>query len=100
MNTAYNMLKDYIPVHNALKTRIDGEFMIVSNRSNEIYYLNEMAKYMWSFLDGNTNIEGLCNEILSEYDVERSSLECDIVNFIRDLQWKELIRIKTGGTIS
>ena len=55
---------------------------------------------MWEILDGTVSIEGLCSKILSEYDVDRKSLEYDIVSFIRDLQWKKLIRIKTGGILS
>ncbi len=94
MNTAYKILKSYIPVRNALKTREDGVFLVVSSSNNEIYYLNSMAKDMWSMLDGITSIEGLCVRILGEYDVERSILERDIVEFIRDLQWKKLICIR------
>ena len=57
MNTAYKFLKSYIPVRNALKTREDGNFLVASSRTNEIYYLNGMAKDMWSMLDGITSIE-------------------------------------------
>ena len=100
MNIAYNFLKDYIPIHSAIKTREDGDFLVALSRSNDIYYLNGTAREMWNLLDGNTSIESLCAKIMCEYDVDRKSLEGDIVNFIRDLQWKKLIRIKTGGNLS
>ena len=97
MNTAYNLMKNFIPVRNALKTREDGNFLIASNRNNEIYYFNGVAKEIWNNLDGMTSIEGLCGKILSEYRVESSILERDIVNLIRDMQWKKLILMKSGG---
>ena len=100
MNTAYIFLKGYIPVRNAVKTRNDGEFLIASNRNSEIYYLNGTAREMWNILDGNMTVEGLCAEILSEYEVGRETLECDIVSFIRDMQWKKLIRLKKGAVSS
>lgn len=100
MNTAYNFLKDYIPIRNAVKTREDGEFLVALNNSSEIYYLNGMARDIWELIDGTLNIGGLCSKILDEYNVGREVLEDDIVNFIRDLQWKKLIRIKTGGKLS
>ena len=100
MNTAYNFLRDYIPLRNAVKTREEGDFLVALNRSNEIYYLNGMAREMWGLLDGTTSIEGLCAKIMSEYEIDRERIEPDIVNFIRDLQWKKLIRIKTGGNLS
>ena len=98
MNTAYQFLKSYIPVRNALKTREDGDFLVASSSTNEIYYFNGMAKDMWSMLDGITSIEELCVRILGEYNVERSILERDIVEFIRNLQWKKLIRIRRQPT--
>lgn len=100
MNTAYNFLKEYIPLHSSVKTREDGDFLVAINRSNEIFYFNGMAREMWEFFYGTNSIEGLCAKIMSEYEVDRGSLESDIVNFIRDLQWKKLIRIKTGGNLS
>ncbi len=96
MNRPYEMLKGYIPVRQALKTRAEGEMLIVSNRNSEIYYLNGTAREMWNILDGNMTVEGLCAEILSEYEVDRETLERDIVSFIRDMQWKRLIRLKEG----
>ena len=100
MNTAYNFLRDYIPLRNAVKTREDGDFLVAVNRSNELYYLNGTAREMWELLDGATTIEGLCAKIMGEYEVDRETIEDDIVNFIRDLQWKKLVRIKTGGNLS
>ncbi len=100
MNTAYDFLKGYIPVRSAVKTRNDGEFLIASNRNSEIYYLNGTAQEMWGMLDGNMTVEGLCAEILGEYEVDRETLERDIVSFIRDMQWKKLIRLKKGAVSS
>ncbi len=94
MNIAFNMMMNYIPVHNALKVRKNGEFLIASNRNCEIYYLNEIAGEMWNIIDGHKTVEDVCNKIFSEYNVERGKLESDVVNFIRDMQWKKLIRLK------
>lgn len=97
MNTAYNFLRSYVPIRNALKTRLDREFMIASSHEHEIYYLNWTAREIWSKFDGKTNIESLCAEFMNEYNVKQEIIEKDIVSFIRDLQWKKLIRLKTGG---
>lgn len=96
MNSAYEMLKGYIPLKSALKTRKEGGMLIASNRNNEIYYLNDMAGEIWNMIDGQKSIEGLCAEIMSEYDAEAEAVKADIVNFVRDMQWKRLIRLKEG----
>ena len=99
MNTAYTFIKNYIPLRNELKSRTDGDFLIISNRNGEIYYLNGSARDMWLLLDGSISIDELCGKILGEYKVDREQLENDIVNFIRDLQWKKLLRLRTGGLL-
>lgn len=100
MNTAYNMLENFIPVRNALKVREDGNFLIAANHEKEIFYLNSTAREFWEFIDGNINIDSICEKFLCEYDINRESLENDLVNLLRDLQWKKLIRLKTGGDLS
>ena len=58
-------MKSYIPVKSALKTRPEGDMLIVANNNSEIYYLNGIAGEIW-----------------------------DMIEFIRDMQWKRLIRLK------
>ena len=96
MNRPYEQLKSYIPVKSALKTRPEGDMLIIANRNAEIYYLNGMAREIWRMLDGKISVEGLCAKILSEYDVKPVEVEADIVSFIRDMQWKRLMRLKEG----
>ena len=45
-------------------------------------------------MDGNISLEGVCINVLAEYDVTREQLEADIVELLRDLQHKKLIRLK------
>lgn len=97
MNEAYEMLKSYIPVKSALKTRYDNDILIAANKNSEIYYLNSMAGEIWAMIDGKLSIEDLCSEILSEYDAESEQVNSDMVNLIRDLQWKKLIRLREGS---
>ena len=97
MNTAYDFLREYVPLRYSLKTREDGEFLIASNREENIYYLNGMAREIWYMFDGNISIEGICNKILAEYDAEREIVEIDIIKLIRDLQRKKLIRLKRSN---
>ena len=96
MNVAYVFLKNYIPVKSALKVRSNGDMLIAANFNAELYYLNGMAQDIWNFIDDKTNIAGLRDKILSEYDAEPEVIENDLAEFIRDLQWKKLIRLKGG----
>ena len=97
MNIAYEKLKNYVPIHNAVKTRADGDFLIASNHDNNIFYLNDTARYMWELLESKISIDSMKNIMCAEYDVEPDIIKNDIVDFIRDLQWKKLIKLKAGA---
>ena len=96
MNIAYEFLKNYVPIKSALKVRSNGDMLIAVNFNAELYYLNGMAQDIWSFIDNEISINGLKDKILSEYDAEPEVIENDLAEFIRDLQWKKLIRLKGG----
>lgn len=94
MNKVYEMIKEYIPIKNILKEKENGEFLILANKNSDIYYLNDMAKEMYLLINDKININDVYIKIKSEYDVSEDELQNDIVDFIRDLQWKGLIRLK------
>ena len=94
MNDVYEMLRGYIPVKSARKTRNEGDMIIASNNSGHIYYLNETAAYIWCIINGALSIEDLERKILTEYKADPERIKNDLVNFIRDMQWKKLILLK------
>ena len=94
MNNAYELMKSYIPVKSALKTRPEGDMLIAANKNSEIYYLNGIACEIWDMIDGIKSIDDLSRQILSEYDASTETVEHDMIEFIRDMQWKRLIRLK------
>ena len=94
MNKVYEMIKEYVPIKNVLKEKENGEFLILANKNSDLCYLNDMAKEMYLLINNKININDIYVKIKSEYDVSEDELQNDIVDFIRDLQWKGLIRLK------
>lgn len=94
MSKVFLLMKNYIPIPNVLKQRENEEFLILANKDSNIYYLNDMAKTMWLLIDGKISIKDIYEKINNEYDVTSEELQNDIIDFIRDLQWKRLISLK------
>ena len=94
MSKVFLLMKNYIPIQNVLKQRENEEFLILANKDSNIYYLNDMAKTMWLLIDGKISIKDIYEKINNEYDVTSEELQNDIIDFIRDLQWKRLISLK------
>lgn len=97
MDFIYEKMRNLIPLKNAQKYRNDGEFLVVMSYEHSIQYLNEVAKDFYLLLDGNKKIEDIVNIILNEYAVSQHVLEHDILELIRNLQWSNLILLKSYG---
>ena len=90
----YESMKDLIPMATDIKHRKNGDFLIVAGEDGSIHYLNEVARDFYLLLNNDFKIFEIVDNLLQEYEVERKVLEADIVELIRDLQWKKLIRLK------
>ena len=68
--------------------------MVVYGKTLEISYLNKVGSRILQLSDGNNTIEDICNKLLQIYAVEKNELQADIVDLIRELQWKRLVRLE------
>ncbi|WP_307977983.1 PqqD family protein [uncultured Phascolarctobacterium sp.] len=90
----YDFFKDKIPKVIALKTRENEDYLIAESDGLDIFYLNETAKDFLELCDGERKIEEIKEIFLKDYVIDENSLEQDIVNLTRDLQWKNIIRLE------
>ncbi len=90
----YEMWKELIPRKNILKEKLNGEFLIVSSWQLEIFYLNDTAREIFLLIDGKRSVDKIVEDLMLVYDVERSILQDDIVDVIRELQWKNLLSLR------
>ena len=88
MNFIYEKMKDYIPSQTCLKCREDGDFLIVRTEENAIEYFNMTAKDFYLLVDGKRSLQEITAEMLAMYEVDPEILENDLVELVRDLQWK------------
>ena len=90
----YELWRNLVPCKNALKEKENGEFLIVSSACLEIFYLNDSAREVILLMDGHSSVERIIDRMMGIYDVERAVLENDIIDVIRELQWKNLILLR------
>lgn len=81
------------PVNICLKVRREGTLLIVLSAAGQIEFLNETASFFLELADGIVNINYICEKMLLEYDVGKVDLESDLMNLVKDLQWKRVIRL-------
>lgn len=84
-----------IPQCTYLKRRKDSEYTIlISERNLEQVFSDNSSDYFLSQIDGTRTIEDIVNILEKEFDTDRETIRNDFISFIRDLQWKRLIKLK------
>lgn len=91
MNIVYKWMSSKKPIQLVIKCRKEGDFSIVYGKTLEICYLNKTSGLVLSLCNGKNSIADIRNYMLAYFEVEASELEDDLVNIIRDLQWKQMV---------
>lgn len=91
----FHHFSPFIPIKQCLRYRKEGNVGIVNNKDDfKLIYLNDTALTIFELIDGKKTIEEIFNLLLQEYDVEEEILKSDLINVIRDFQWRKIIHLK------
>jgi hypothetical protein len=70
---------------------IDGEAVVIRQEAGEVLGINEVGGRLLELVDGKTPVAKLIDAIAREYEVERSVLERDVLEFLQELAGVGLI---------
>ncbi len=87
----YDFFENLYPHRAWRKARYEGEILLANNQNLEMIYLNETAGVFLSLCDGETKLSAIVDKMLSEFDIDRNTLQNDLSILIRDLQWKNIL---------
>lgn len=87
-------LKNKIPRCSFIKKKINDDILIVCTENLVIYYLNSTAAFFINSADGKLTVDEIKNKFLERYEVSETELEKDLVEMIRDLQWKGILNLE------
>lgn len=94
----FEKLSPLFPIQTCLKKRENGEFLIVMSKKANIFYLNDVAHFIYENCDGIQTIGDIRRKILSEYEgATESAVTEDLVNIIRDFQWQNIIELRKSS---
>ena len=87
----WHWIKNKRPSRKILKQRIEDDITVVYGKNLEICYLNKSAGIVLSMSDGKNTVSDIAQNMLKRFDVDEVSLQNDLVDIIRDLQWKNIL---------
>jgi hypothetical protein len=88
--------KKYKRDETVVTREIVGETILVPIRGKladmqRIFTLNDVGAYIWAGLNGERALGEICEDLQSDFDVEREQAERDVSDFISELIEAELI---------
>lgn len=89
----WKWLENKSPVCIALKTRKEGDITVACNSKLEIVYLNITASFLIDMADGHITVSEIAKAMLEKFEVTESDLINDLIEVIRQLQWKRIIKL-------
>ena len=77
----------------ALKWQENDDVLIVMSQNKKVFFLNEVAKDFLLLCNGRQFSE-IVEELYKIYEVEKDILTDDLLEIIRDLQYKRILRVE------
>lgn len=76
-----------------LEAEVDGELVALHVDRGTCYGYNPTATRIWALLAEPRSLAELCDLLMREYEVDRSTCETDVVALLRELEADGLVEI-------
>ena len=80
-------------VSNFIESEFGEEIMLMNLETGNYLHVNQMGKVIWQYLDGATNIQNLCDDLLKSYDIDKATCERDVLEFLNNLLENSIITV-------
>jgi hypothetical protein len=77
-----------------LTTTVDGELIGLSIDQGVCYGLNAVGTHVWSLIAAPRSIDSLCEELLSEFDVEGTECRRQVIELLEELRTEGLVTVQ------
>lgn len=89
----------YQKIDSVVSRYVAGETILVPIRGKladmqKIFALNKVADFIWQRLDGEKNLSNILDDVLNNFEVERTQAESDVQELIMDLLKENLILLR------
>ena len=74
-------------------SELDGETVLMSLTQAAYFGLDSTGQVIWNMIDQPRPVGALCDKLVADYNVERSTIERDVFDFLNELNKEGLIQI-------
>lgn len=81
-----------------VSSKLDEETVILNTKSGVYYGLDSIGTSIWNLIDQPKSIGEIRDYLLSEYDVEPSECDRDLLEILQELRTVGLIEVRDEAT--
>ena len=86
-------IKKYIQNVEVIQSKIGDEVVMLDMKSGFYFGLNSVASSIWELMKVEISFDALIDELMTQYDVERTLCEVDTQELIDEFLDKNIIRV-------
>ncbi len=79
---------------NPLANELDGEVIMMDPEDGNYYNLNRVGSVIWDFLETPSNLDTICREITSRFDVTEDVCRKDAIEYIEKMHKFGLMKVE------
>jgi len=94
MNSASISLDSVVvQAENLISSELDGETILMGVTQAAYYGLDATSQRIWDLISQPRQVSEVCDQLVAEYDVDRTTCEQQVFNFLTELNKEGLIRV-------
>jgi hypothetical protein len=82
-----------VQTENLLSSELDDDTVLMGVTQAAYYGLDATSQRIWDLISQPRQVSDLCDQLVAEYDVDRTTCEQQVCTFLTKLKNEDLIRI-------
>jgi coenzyme PQQ synthesis protein D (PqqD) len=84
---------------NQIACDMGSEVVILDLMSGMYYGLDDLGARLWSLIEQPASLGAIRDAIMTDYDVDAATCECDILTFLQQLKSVGLVEVRNGSSL-
>lgn len=78
-----------------VSAEVDGEVVMMSIEKGNYYGIDAVGARIWQIITEPHRVAEVCNQLMTEFDVDRATCEVDTLDFLNRLMAEDLIVVRS-----
>ncbi|MDI5921824.1 PqqD family peptide modification chaperone [Halomonas sp. LR5S13] len=74
-----------------LSSRVGDDLVLFSNNRGMYYGIPVVGRRIWDLMENQVTISTICDQLMKEYSVDRTTCENEVLSFLGELEAEELV---------